>query len=1204
MGTDESDSMAQGSSSMPESDNMVQGSEQEKELREVLGGLRSGEGRCGVPENGGGFSSIENQGLGDDDGVVEVVKSDSSSSVLETNVSVLGENDGQVLTDSEVNGVSSWLEMQESDVSTVFSSDGAEKLDYVYASEKLDYMFASESRVAEAAVLSVDGSVGVGGEDARDGGKSEEVGKYEDCDGDGVTIAPEGGVAEAAVFSVDSSVGVDGVDRRDGGKSEEEGKCEDCDGDDVTIAPESGVAEAAVFSVDSLVGVDGEDGRDGGKNEEEGNDKDCDRNVVAISSESGVAETAILSVDSLVGVVGEDRRDGGKIEEEGKDEDIDGNILTIASESRVAEAAVMSVDSAVGVGGEDGQDGGKSEEEGKDKDCDGNVTINSESIAEDAVLSVDRLVGVGGEDGRDGGKSEEEVKNEDCNGNIENIASENRVAEAAVLSVDGLVGVGGEDRRDGEKSEGVEKDEGCDGHIVTIEVPIAETSENMDVEVEDLSDEGHGFAVGDFVWGQIESHPWWPGRVYDPSDASHFALKLKQQNRLLVSYFGDETFAWCHPSQLKPFKDNFDDMVKQSSSIAFVNAVQEAVNEVGRLLYMKMSHPFVAKKTGSESTLPLAKNPGIKEGVLVPGILLDVPIEPAELLSYVKRIAESVDIASILELEILKAQLAAFYLSKGVYKLPDYMDPQPVAAVEDSLMDETVAVDNSNSTVEALTQGPFDELVHSPGLSGNISNHVRKQKSIAEIMGEDKDATDEVVNAIGSNGGKKRKGCRDGMASKPLQKKRELPLDTDGDVSSAESDGSGGKENSNIGTLMQSKEKKEAFGNENTGGGSQKETNEGRSEEQNEKGHSSRERKKSKYLSPPFTTSTRGQREGNVETESLKLSRKAKVSQRRAGAAGLHSLPVYKGRLFDSSNYQTLEDDGKKTIDPKKIQAPGEEVLSQVHCAAISPQIRRQGASLEQFVDFTYVFRSSLYCQGSLREVYQKSQPERKRKKSESEHGMLEDLNLSDDHISALKQNSGPKKRRKETAPSMPKLKRTPETNTGSKKGTDENAPGALLFVSFWPGSSLPSRSDLFSVYSKFGALNEEETDMFRTNYTARVSFLRACDAENAFNHSQNNNPFGSCDVTFQLQYLSDESKSGQHVERSKRKPSPAATPSVSLSQGSEASKLIFIQQKLQGLTILLEASGGKFPDMMAKLEGEMKALLEDVNKMVEASLF
>ncbi|KAL5185177.1 Serine/threonine-protein kinase ATM [Glycine soja] len=339
-----------------------------------------------------------------------------------------------------------------------------------------------------------------------------------------------------------------------------------------------------------------------------------------------------------------------------------------------------------------------------------------------------------------------------------------------------------------------------------------------------------------------------------------------------------------------------------------------------------------------------------------------------------------------------------------------------------------------------------------------------------------------MVNAIGLNVGKKRKGSEDdGMALKRVQKKKELLVETDGDVLSAKNDGKGGEENSNIGSLLQSIEK-------NIGA-----FDEGKSEERNGKGNLSRERKRSKYLSPPFTIPIRGQREVYIEPESLKVSRKAKVSQRSAGADGLSSLPMYKG----SSNYQP-QDDGETIIDPKKIQAPVKEVLSQVLDAATSPLIRREGTSLDQFVDFTYAFRSSLYSQGSLCELYKKNQPGRKRKMLESEEdGMLKELNLStDEHLSSLKQNYGPKKRRKETA--------------SGKKGNEENAAGAVLFVSFWPGFSMPSRSDLVSVFSKFGALNEAETNMFRTNYTARVSFLRTSDAQKAYNHSQNNNPFGS----------------------------------------------------------------------------------------------
>nr|KYP47700.1 Serine/threonine-protein kinase ATM [Cajanus cajan] len=977
---------------------MVQGSEQEMDHREVPGG---------VPERGVGISCIENRGLGGDRVVEEFKSVSSSSSVLETKASVMSENDDQDLADSDTQRLSTWLKMSESEMDMVFSNDGDMKLHYDdYTSEKLDCMFDSESRETEAAVMSVDGSLGDGGEAGRNGGNSGKERKCEDCDGVVMAIASGNEVAEASGLNVDGLGGFDAEDKKDGGDGEH------FDGDVATIASECIVEEAAVLSLGGSVEVLGEDGGDGGKIEEEGNGADCgcDGNLATIVSECIEAEAAVLSLDGLVGderkseekredavcdgdgvTIASERRLAeavdlsmgssvevgvGNMKAGGKDEVCHENIATVASEVLLAEAAVLSLDGSVGNSVEDGGDEGKSEKEGNNGECDGNVvTVASESeVAEAVDLSVDVSVGVDGEVGRDGGKSEDETQNEGCDGSTVIIGFENRVAEAADVSLDGSVDVSGEVEGDGAKNEEEGKFEGCDGDIVTI------SSDSGLVEVADLS-----------VDGSIE-----------------------------------------------------------------VDGRDGGQNEEGK----------------TEAC--------------------DASIEPAELLSNVKQIAKFTDHSSTPDLELLKAQLSAFYHAKGGYKLPDYVDPQPIPGV-----DEAVAV--------------------------------------AEIMGEDRDvlsgnregnAAEEMVNAIESNGGKKRKGGEDGTASKPVHKKKQLLLDLDTD--------------------------EDVLGAENDGGDGGKETDEGKSEERNEKGYLSRERKKSKYLSPPFTTSSRGHMEGYIETKSLKVSREAKVSQRIAGAADLHALPVYKGRFFDSSNYQ-IEDDGEKIIDPDKVQAPVEEVLSQVRNAAISPQIRRQGTSLDQFVDFTYAFRSSIH--------------------------------------SSPKQNSGPKRRRKEAGPGMAK----------SKKGTDQNAAGAVLIVSFWPGSTLPSRSDLISVYGKFGALHEAETDMFRANFTARVSFLRTSDAHDALNHSLNNNPFGSSEVTFQLQYLSDGSKSEEYGERSKHKPLPGATP---LSQGSEASKLVFIQQKLRGLTLILDASGGgKSPDMMAKLQSEMKALLEDVNKMVEGPL-
>lgn len=792
-----------------------------------------------------------------------------------------------------------------------------------------------------------------------------------------------------------------------------------------------------------------------------------------------------------------------------------------------------------------------------------------------------------------------------------------------------------------------ERGDDQNGKTGTLDVPISDTSENKDLEMDDLGDEGYGgFSVGDFVWGKIKSHPWWPGRIYDPSDASDFALKLRQRNRLLVAYFGDGTFAWCHPSQLKPFEENFEDMVKQSSSRAFVNAVQEAVNEVGRLLDLKISSSCVANKTRSEFTRPVADNSGVKEGILIPenGIekLSDVLIDPAELLSRVKQITEIISIANILELEILKARLSAFYLSRGGYRLPMYEAPQPIPGLEDSLSDKTVNVGRSEGAVEVPVHGPFEEdyatmpvspksgeLSLSHGISGNRLNHRIKQKSIAEIMGEDKD-----VNTKNKNGDatekvsvrKKRKGSEDTMASKPVQKRKGLSPNTDGNMASAENDdGSWGKENSDNGTLAQLKKKKKAFGIGNTSSGSKNDADQGgKVKGKTEKGSLARERKKSKYLSPPFTIPTREQRKGEIETESPKVSGKEQVTEPVTRASDqLLKSPVplkLNGEAFqeniskqlaieqdlpDSSNYPTLEYDENKTIDTMKIQVPSGEVLSEVRYAAINPQTPTDINSLEKIVDFIFIYRSSLYRQGSYYKVYKKHKPSKKRKKPESDLGILRKDQIQADHISA-NNDSVPEKRKKknETMSGLPKEKQSAASKTG-KKMTDKKASGAALFVSFGRGSSLPSKSDLMTLYSKFGALNESETAMFSSDYTARVFFLKASDAEKALSRSQIMNPFGSSEATFRLQYLSAGSKSEKSkskVSSMKKKEKTPGKPSASLSPGSEASKLNYIKQKLQGLTSMLEASDGKLPDMKTKLESEMKGLLEDVNKMVESS--
>ncbi|KAI9078062.1 hypothetical protein K1719_039987 [Acacia pycnantha] len=845
--------------------------------------------------------------------------------------------------------------------------------------------------------------------------------------------------------------------------------------------------------------------------------------------------------------------------------------------------------------------------------------------------------------------------------------TERRTRAADSSTGDGSIGVGVEKRSNRRKKrESKENNE----KVVTIEVPIVETSENKDSEEADASDEEYGLSVGDFVWGKIKSHPWWPGRIYDPNDASDYALKLRQKNRFLVAYFGDWTFAWCHPSQLKPFEENFEDMVKQSNSKAFVNAVQDAVLEIGRLFDLKMTNSCVARKSKAEVASLLAKNSGIKDGVLVPenGIekFATVLFDPVELLSQVKKIAEVIAICSVLELEVLKARLSAFYLSRGGYKLPNYHAPRPVPGLEDNRSDETLA---KGSRKETTVQGPSDEEYSLPvspkrgeanHSTGTRLHHRRKQKSIAEIIRVDNDLHTKVSEGVenevvspgkitGPSGRKKRKSLEDTMTTTQVQKMQESPPSNDQNLSISKNGGSGGNQTTNEDTLSHLKKKKQNIGNnsaqsktESDGAPVIREENLNQKEgkEQIDKGFLSRERKKSKYLSPPFTTPNRGQRKGDRETTSVNDSSKAPISEKITRAAGellgtpspmknngqaiqetipkepaaiqenIAKEPSIDHDLTDKLNSQTPEEKNG-TIDLKKIQASPGEVISEIRSAALNPKVPKDIKFSDKIVGFVSVFRSSMYRQGSFFTLCNKRQSGRKRKNPESEPQTSRKSPKVTDETSPNHDSEKRKRRKKmDTVSDMPKEKPAAENKKTGKKWGDRNVSAAAFILSFGPGSSLPSKSELIKLYGQFGALNESETDVFYTSYTARVCFTKTSDAKVAFNHSKNVSPFGSSDVKFEVGHHQVGSKPGEHGGKPKTKASPArkkdrttAKPSASQLPIIEISNLNFIKQKLEAMSKMLEGLEGMPSDVLRKnIESDIKGLLESVKKMAESS--
>ncbi|KAJ3687656.1 hypothetical protein LUZ61_016820 [Rhynchospora tenuis] len=183
------------------------------------------------------------------------------------------------------------------------------------------------------------------------------------------------------------------------------------------------------------------------------------------------------------------------------------------------------------------------------------------------------------------------------------------------------------------------------------------------------------FVPSDLVWGKVRSHPWWPGQIFDPADASELALKHRNKNNFLVAYFGDNTFAWNEASVLKPFQSNFSRMVKQSSTDAFRSAVEIALAEVSWRVGSALCCGCYSGGQRGAKVKP--ENAGIRADASGPSgdvLFIRRSFDPVKFVGFLCELGqnpyggfESLDVA------VAKAQLKAFNLSRGCnFALPEF----------------------------------------------------------------------------------------------------------------------------------------------------------------------------------------------------------------------------------------------------------------------------------------------------------------------------------------------------------------------------------------------------------------------------------------------------------------------------------------------------------------------------------------------------
>jgi hypothetical protein len=219
------------------------------------------------------------------------------------------------------------------------------------------------------------------------------------------------------------------------------------------------------------------------------------------------------------------------------------------------------------------------------------------------------------------------------------------------------------------------------------------------------------YRVSDLVWGKVRGHPWWPGQIYDPSIASEKAKRHRKENCYLIAYFGDQTFGWNDVSMIKPFHKHFSEMEKQSYLENFRHAVDCALEEASRRVESGLSCPCMPGEVSSKLKTHVIANAATS-------------FEPTKLLNFVKSLAQSPFIESDrLDFVSARAQLSAFYHSKGYSQLPEFAVLGQLFASD---------MDQFNEKILMKTNQEFSQK--SQHISRNTMQTDKKKKHLSDLM--------------------------------------------------------------------------------------------------------------------------------------------------------------------------------------------------------------------------------------------------------------------------------------------------------------------------------------------------------------------------------------------------------------------------------------------------------------------------------------
>ncbi|XP_057424362.1 PWWP domain-containing protein 5-like [Lotus japonicus] len=620
--------------------------------------------------------------------------------------------------------------------------------------------------------------------------------------------------------------------------------------------------------------------------------------------------------------------------------------------------------------------------------------------------------------------------------------------------------VGGEEFNDAKKRKTM------DGKVLK-RASMKSSGKNYQVSYQLPPEKEGEFPLYGMVWGKVRSHPWWPGQIFDPSDASALAMKHFKKGSYLVAYYGDGTFAWNEASQLKPFRTHFSSIENKSNSDIFRSAVDCAMEEVTRRVEFGLACSCIHKDTYDKIKVQVVENVGIREELSVANIVdesLNISsFSPEKLIEYLKTLSElPTGGFDRLELSIAKAQLLAFYRLKGYSYLPQLQYCGGLENDIDNLVDD--ADKNRSEVHELATHVSKNDGQSGTGNlkteNGSCNKHkhnlkdvvyTRKKKRFSEPVGGTSDSTD---GDIWSN------EVTDVLITPSLSKKRKTIVDVSG-----------------------------------------------------------KDRSKSVSLAKVSNTAKQSFKIGDcirrVASQLTGPSSMLKCSGAKSQIAD-EGADDFSGNGTDVFSLNLEEAQKSGLIFHKGCSSLGD-LLSSLQWVAHEPQ--GDYSFLNVIVSFFSDFRNSITVgNDSGKEILPTNEVGTKRKKpligGSPETCKFDDLGdtyLKDMVIQVSRRRRSYSTKRYSDSNHV----EDPEKPSGY---IDEESPAELV-SSFSELDSVPSETSLSKIFRHFGPLKESETEIDRESSRARVVFKKRADAEVAFSSAKKFNLFGSALVNYQLNY-------------------------------------------------------------------------------------